>query len=75
MRTTLAALSLAAGFGLLLCQNAAAVPASPNSIQQAATAASSITHTQYAQRPIRHGIKKCYREFVFGKYSCHRYHF
>jgi hypothetical protein len=73
MRTTLTALSLAAGLGLALCQNAGAVPASLDSIQQAATAASGVEHTQYAQRRTRHGFVKCYREFVIGHYGCHRY--
>jgi hypothetical protein len=73
MRTALIALSLAASFGFLFCQSAAAVPANPEPIQQAAMAASGVEHTQYAERHTRHGIVKCYREFVFGSYTCHSY--
>jgi hypothetical protein len=73
MRTTLAALTLAAGFGFLFCQSASAVPANPEPIQQAATAASGVEHTQYAERRNRHGIVKCYRDFVIGRYACHTY--
>jgi hypothetical protein len=73
MRTTLAAIIFAAGFGLLCCQNASAVPANPEPIQQAATAVSGVEHTQYAEHRTRHGIVKCYRDFVIGRYACHKY--
>lgn len=75
MRTTFAALTLAAGFGLICCQGAAAFPVAAGQIAQSATAASSLQPTQYAERHGRHGIVKCYRDFVIGTYACHRYHY
>lgn len=73
MRTTLAALSLAAGIGLACCQSAAAFPVNAAALANSATATSGLEHTQYAERHTRRGIVKCYRELVFGKYSCHLY--
>jgi hypothetical protein len=72
MRSTLAALSVAAGLGLICCQSAAAFPMD-GGIKQAATAASGIERTQYAEHRGWHHITKCYREFVIGDYVCHRY--
>jgi hypothetical protein len=74
MRNTLAALSLAAGLGLIGCDSAAAFPADAGTIQQAATATSGVERTQYAEHRGWHHITKCYREFVIGDYVCHRYH-
>jgi hypothetical protein len=71
MRTTLAALSLAAGLGLIACQNAAAFPVAAGAIEQSATAATVVQQTQYAHR--RGRITKCYRDFVIGRYRCHTY--
>jgi hypothetical protein len=73
MRTTLAALSIAAGLGLICCQDAAAFPAASGAIQQSATAASGVEHIQYAERNGRHATTKCYRDFVVGAYACHTY--
>jgi hypothetical protein len=73
MRTTLAALSLAAGIGLVCCQSAGAVPAAAPAMKEAATAASALQQVQYAERRTRRGIVKCYREAIFGPYRCHRY--
>lgn len=77
MRTALAAFSLAIGlslvFGLICSQGAAALPAAPAPIGQSATATSPVQHTQYAERRTRHGIMKCYRDFIFGPYRCHYY--
>ena len=73
MRTALAGLSLAAGLGLFCCQTASAFPVDAASIQQAATAASGIEQTQYAERRTKHGYVKCYREFMVGNYVCHKY--
>jgi hypothetical protein len=74
MRTVLAYLSLAAGIGLACCQSAAAFPVGAGTLEQAATAASGIQSTQYAERHGHHHITKCYREFVVGHYVCRRYH-
>ena len=73
MRTTLAALSVAAGLGLIACQSAAALPVNAGAIQQSATAASSLEQAQFAVRQGRHHITKCYRDFVIGKYACHHF--
>jgi hypothetical protein len=73
MRTMLAALSLAAGLGVIAGQSAVALPAAPEAIHQAATAASSVEQAQYAERRGRGTVTKCYREFVVGNYACHTY--
>jgi hypothetical protein len=71
MQKTLAALSLATGIGLLCCQSAGAVPADATAVQGAATASSGLLQVQYAERHARHGVVKCYRDFVVGPYRCH----
>ena len=73
MRTTISALSLAAALGLICCQSATAVPMNAAAIKQSAATTSSVEPTQYAERHTRHGIVKCYRSFVIGRYACHRY--
>jgi len=73
MRNVLAALGLAAAVGAACCQTAGAAPASATGVQQAAAAASALQSAQYAERRTRHGIVKCYREFVVGPYRCHVY--
>jgi hypothetical protein len=73
MRTTLAVLALTSGIGLIACQSATAFPMSAAPIQQSATAASDVTQAQYSERRTRHGIRKCYREFVVGNYVCRTY--
>jgi hypothetical protein len=73
MRKTLAAFSLAAGIGLICCQNAVAFPAAAGAIQESAMTATGVEHTQYAERHGRGAITKCYREFVIGNYVCHTY--
>jgi hypothetical protein len=73
MRTILTALSLAAGLGLIFSQGASAYPIDAAAIQQAARAASAVEHAQYYERHTRHGIVKCYRDFVIGRYRCHWY--
>jgi hypothetical protein len=42
-------------------------------IQQTAATGSSVEPAQYAERRTRHGIVKCYRTFVIGRYACHYY--
>jgi len=73
MRTTLAALTLAAGIGLVCSQSAGAVPASAPALKETATAISTVQQAQYYERHTRHSVVKCYREFVVGPYACHRY--
>lgn len=74
MRTVLFALGLAAGIGLTLCQNASALPANAGAIEQSASAASPVEHVQFHVRRTRHGLVKCYREFVIGRYVCRHVH-
>ncbi|MGC1778616.1 MAG: hypothetical protein WBB34_11760 [Xanthobacteraceae bacterium] len=73
MRTTLAALSLAAGLGLICCPSANAFPINASAIGQSATAASAVQKAQYAERRGRRTITKCYRDLIFGRYRCHTY--
>ncbi len=72
MRTTLVALSVAAGIGLICCQSAGAVPTNPAAVKEAAAAASAVEQTHYIHHG-RYGFVKCYRELVFGPYRCHRF--
>ena len=30
-----------------------------------------LQQAQFAERPVHHGVVKCYREFVIGPYRCH----
>jgi len=73
MQKTLAALSFAAGIGLLCCQSAGAVPASVTGVKEAASATSALQQAQYDERRTRHGVVKCYRDLVIGPYRCHHY--
>jgi hypothetical protein len=73
MRTTLAALSLAATIGLVCCQSAGAVPAATNAMKVTAMAASPLQQTQYREYRTRHYFVKCYRVLVLGPYRCHHY--
>jgi hypothetical protein len=75
MQMKLAAFGLAAGIGLACCQGASALPAAGTAIRQAAMAASPVQQAQYRERHARHGIVKCYRELVFGRYRCHYYRY
>jgi hypothetical protein len=62
---------LAAGVGLVCSQSAGAVPVSATAVKEAAAATSPLQQAQYAERKTRHGIVKCYRDFVVGPYRCH----
>jgi hypothetical protein len=73
MRTMLAALSLAAGIGLVCCQSAEAIPAAANTMNVAAMDASPLQQVQYREYRTRHYFVKCYRALVIGPYRCHRY--
>ncbi len=74
MRTLSVALSIAAvGIGFIGCQTASALPLDAAAIRQSAAAVSDVEKSQYSERHTKHGFVKCYREFVFGKYSCHTY--
>jgi len=73
MRKLLAVLSFAAGVGLACNQSATAAPANPAALKEAAIGASPLQEAQYAERHTRHGVVKCYREFVIGPYRCHHF--
>ncbi len=61
---TLAMLTLGAG-------GAGATPIMP----AATPLASGLQLAQYREVAGDHHFKKCYREFVFGRYVCHHYHY
>jgi RNase P/RNase MRP subunit POP5 len=42
-------------------------------MKEAAATASAMQRAQYYERHTRHGVVKCYREFVVGRYVCRRY--
>lgn len=73
MQKALAALSFAAGIGLLCCQSAGAVPVNATGVSEAATTASPLQRAQYEEHRTRRGVVKCYRDFVIGPYRCHYY--
>jgi hypothetical protein len=75
MRTMLVAFGLAAGIGLICCQGAGAVPASPAAVKQAATAAAAGQVQHVWHHHGRRGYVKCYHELVVGPYRCHRFWF
>ena len=54
-------------------KHATAAPANPAALKEAAVAASPLQQAQYAERHTRHGVVKCYREFVIGPYRCHHF--
>jgi hypothetical protein len=69
----LAALSVAAGFGLACCQGAAAFPVAPSAVSGVTTAAAPLQAVQYREYRTRHYVVKCYRALVIGPYRCHYY--
>ena len=73
MRTALTVLIFAAGIGLSSAGSAGAVPAGGAAIKDAAMAASAVQQAQFSIRRTRHGYRKCYREFVIGRYVCRTY--
>jgi hypothetical protein len=75
MRSALAALIFAAGFAFAGPGNAAAAPWSGSALKEAAAAASAVVETHFSIRRTRHGIRKCYREFIFGPYVCRTYRY
>jgi hypothetical protein len=69
----LLALSAAAGIGLICCQSAGAVPANVAAIKQAATTTTTVQQAQFWVQHHKHGITKCYRDFVIGAFYCHHF--
>jgi hypothetical protein len=70
MSKTLAALTLAAGIGLVYVQSAGAVPVDAMGVKESAAAASTLRQAWYSERRTRHGVVKCYRTLVVGPYRC-----
>jgi hypothetical protein len=73
MGRTVVALGCATALTVICHQNVEALPVSATAMQDAATAASPLQQAQYYERHTRHGVVKCYRDFVIGRYRCHRY--
>jgi len=74
MRATLTGLAFAGALSLVCDQSAAAVPADAGAMGRAATAISTMQEVQFYARPTRHGIIKCYREFVVGRPVCRHFY-
>jgi hypothetical protein len=74
MRATLTGLAFAGALRLVWHQSANAVPADAAAMKQAATVASTAQEAQFYARPTRHGVIKCYREFIVGRPVCRRFH-
>jgi hypothetical protein len=87
MRLSFAAFISAAAIGLVWSGSASAVPGSAAVMNTAATGVSVVQEARYSkrrhhhgildyyQRRTRHGITKCYREFVIGRYVCRTYRY
>jgi hypothetical protein len=74
MRVTLMGLAFAGALSLVCYQSADAVPADAGAMKRAVTATSTVQEAQFYARPTRHGIIKCYREFVVGRPVCRHFH-
>jgi hypothetical protein len=74
MRAILAVLALTGALSLSCYQSAHAVPANAAAMKRAATAASIVRDAQFYARPTRHGVIKCYRQFVVGRPVCRHFY-
>ncbi len=74
MRATLTTLAFAGTLSLVCYQSADAVPTDSAAMKRAATAASVAQDAQFYAHPTRHGIVKCYREFVVGRPVCRHFY-
>jgi hypothetical protein len=74
MRATLMGLAFAGALSLVCYQKAGAVPADAAAMVQAATGAAPVQQTQFYARPTRHGVIKCYRQFVVGRPVCRHFY-
>ncbi len=72
MNRMLLAVGVAAGIGLT-CGSAGAVPMSAAAVKESVAATSPVQQAQFAERHTRHGVVKCYRDFVVGPYRCHHF--
>jgi len=74
MRMKLTGLALAGALSLVCYQSADAVPTDAAAINLAATAASTVQDAQFYARPTRHGVIKCYRQFIVGRPVCRHFY-
>jgi hypothetical protein len=74
MRATLTGLGFASALSFVCYQSTAAAPADAGTIKRAASAVTIVQDAQFYARPTRHGIIKCYREFVIGRPVCRHFH-
>ena len=73
MRATFTGLVFAGALNLVCYRSADAVPADAAAMK-AATAASTTQEAQFYARHTRHGVVKCYRQFVVGRPVCRHFH-
>jgi hypothetical protein len=74
MRATLTGLALAGAVSLFCYQSAYAVPADAAAMKRAANDGSTVQEVQFYARPTRHGVIKCYRQFVVGRPVCRHFY-
>jgi hypothetical protein len=74
MRATLTALALASVLSLFCDQSADAFPADATAMKRAAIAVLTVQEAQFYARRTRHGVIKCYREFVVGRPVCRHFY-
>ena len=74
MRATFMRLAFASAASLVCYQNAGAVPIDAAAMMPVATAPSTVQQAQFYARPTRHGVIKCYREFVVGRPVCRHFY-
>jgi hypothetical protein len=74
MRVKLTGLVLAGALSLVCYQSADAVPADAGAMKRAAIAASTVQDAQFYARPTRHGVIKCYRQFIVGRPVCRHFY-
>ena len=74
MRATLTTLAFTGALSLICYQSADAVPIDAAAVKRAAIGASVVQDAQFYARPTRHGVIKCYREFIVGRPVCRHFH-
>ena len=74
MRATLTGLASAGAVSLFSYQSAYAVPADAVAMKRAANDVSTVQEAQFYARPTRHGVVKCYRQFVVGRPVCRHFY-
>jgi hypothetical protein len=74
MRATLLGLALAGALSLFCHQSAYADPADAAAMKRAANDGSTVQEVQFYARPTRHGVSKCYRQFVVARPVCRHFY-